>query len=88
MMLTVLGVGIGHVGARAQGTDELATLRTQVGQLFDQGKYAEAIPIGERYVALARQKHGEDHPEYLTAISWLAYAYAAQGRYAEAEPLD
>jgi hypothetical protein len=36
--------------ARAQGADELASLRTQVDQLYSQGKYAEAAPIAERYV--------------------------------------
>jgi CHAT domain-containing protein/tetratricopeptide (TPR) repeat protein len=36
---------------------------------------------------LARQKHGDKHPEYATAISWLANVYGAQGRYAEAERL-
>jgi hypothetical protein len=71
--------------ARAQGVDELASLRTQVDQLYSHGKYAEATPIAERYVASARQKHGDNHIEYATAIAWLAQA---QGRYAEAEPLD
>src|SRR5262249_46563128 len=46
-----------------------------------------AIPLAERYVALAHQKHGDNHTEYATAISWLANIYQAQGRYAEAEPL-
>jgi tetratricopeptide (TPR) repeat protein len=73
--------------ARAQGPDELASLRAQVSQLFSQGKYAEAVPIAEQYVALARQKYGDNHAEYAAAISWLANVYQAQGRYAEAEPL-
>ena len=73
--------------ARAQGPDELASLRAQVSQLYSQGKYAEAVPIAEQYVALARQKLGDNHAEYAAAISWLANVYQAQGRYAEAEPL-
>jgi tetratricopeptide (TPR) repeat protein len=73
--------------ARAQGPDELASLRAQVSPLFSQGKYAEAVPIAEQYVALARQKYGDNHAEYAAAISWLANIYQAQGRYAEAEPL-
>jgi hypothetical protein len=70
--------------ARAQGVDELASPRSQVNQLYSHGKYAEAAPIAERYVALVRQKHGDNHIEYATAIAWLAYVYEAQGRYAEA----
>ena len=36
---------------------------------------------------MARQKHGDNHTEYATAIAWLAHVYQARGRYAEAEPL-
>ena len=73
--------GVMHV--RAQSADELAALRAQVSRLSSQGKYAEAIPLAERYAALARQKHGENDAHYATAISWLAYVYKAQGRYAD-----
>jgi CHAT domain-containing protein/tetratricopeptide (TPR) repeat protein len=73
--------------ARAQGVDDLAYLQSQVSQLYDEGKYAEAAPIAELYVALARQKYGDNHTEYATAIAWLAYVSAVHGRDAEAEPL-
>jgi tetratricopeptide (TPR) repeat protein len=73
--------------ARAQDGNELASLRTKVRQLYAQGKYAEAAPIAERYVASARQKHGDNHPEFAIAISWLANVYQAQGHYADAELL-
>jgi len=68
----VLVVGVG-LGAQAQAVDVLADLYGQVSRLYSQGKYAEAVPIAERYVASARQKHGEEHTEYATAIAWLAY---------------
>ena len=42
--LAALATGFGPMGARAQGADDLAALRNQVGQLYGQGKYAEAIP--------------------------------------------
>src|SRR5262249_39942204 len=58
----------GSTATRAQGGDDLATLRAQVSKLYDQGKYSDAIPIAERCVGLARQKHGDDHTEYATAI--------------------
>ena len=87
IVLVTLLAGIVPMGVHAQGGDDLAALRTQVGQLYRQGKYADAIPVTERYVESARRKHGEDHTEYATAISWLALVYKTQGRYAEAEPL-
>ena len=73
--------------ARAQGQDDLDRLRAEVSRLHGQGKYTQALPIAQRYVELARQRHGEEHPAFAGAISWLAYVYRAQGRYAEAEPL-
>jgi hypothetical protein len=42
--------------ARAQSADELESLRTQVNQLYSQGKYVQAAPMAERYVAWARQR--------------------------------
>jgi tetratricopeptide (TPR) repeat protein len=86
-VLIALLVTVEPMHARAQSGDQLADLRAQVSQLYGQGKYAAAVAVAERYIGLARQKHGQDHTEYAAAISWLAYVYQAQGRYAEAEPL-
>ena len=72
---------------QAQGADDLPALQHQVGRLYNQGKYGEAMPLARRYVVVARQKHGEEHAEFATAIAWLANVYRAQGRTAEAEPL-
>ena len=72
---------------QAQVGNDLAALRAEVSRLYGQGNYAAALWIAERYVAAARQHHGEEHIEFASAITWLAYVYQAQGRYAEAEPL-
>jgi CHAT domain-containing protein/tetratricopeptide (TPR) repeat protein len=89
VLIWLLGLlaGVGSLGARAQGNEDLAALQDHVSQLQRQGKYAEAVPIAERYVAVAREKYGEERIEFATAIAWLAYVYQLQGRYAEAEPL-
>jgi tetratricopeptide (TPR) repeat protein/CHAT domain-containing protein len=73
--------------AHAQADAELARLRSEVSRLHDQGKYAEAIPVAERYLRLARRKHGEEHRKVSDALNWLGLGYNNQGRYAEAEPL-
>ena len=52
---------IGSREASAQSSDDLGALNHQMSELYDQGKYAEALPLAERYVALARQRHGEAH---------------------------
>ena len=87
IVLATLLTTAGSMRAQAQSDDDLAALRGQVSRLHSQGKSAEAIPLAERYVALASQKHGEEHTEFATANAWLAFVYQAQGRYAEAEPL-
>jgi CHAT domain-containing protein/tetratricopeptide (TPR) repeat protein len=73
--------------ARAQGTDDLTRLSTQFSQLFTQGKFAEAAPIGERYVAVARKRYGENHPNFASGLNNLAEVYRVMARYAEAETL-
>ena len=65
-------VGSGPPYAQRHDADEFASLRAGVNQLYSEGNYAEAIPLAERYVAIARQRHGKGHPQFETAIAWLA----------------
>ena len=67
--------------------DELEGLEARVQQLHRAGKYAEAIPQAERYVALAKSRYGEEHSKYASGLHDLGVLYRHQGRYAEAEPL-
>lgn len=87
ILLAALIVSVAPVVLRAQGADDLAALQKQVSRLHGQGKYGEALLICERYVALARERFGEDHREFATAIGWLGHVYRAEKRYAQAEPL-
>ena len=73
--------------ARAQSDAELKALNDQVVALHKAAKYQEAIAVAGRYVEAAKKKHGEDHPDYATAISRLAQLLKATNRLAEAEPL-
>ena len=67
--------------------DETDILYQQVNRLYKAGKYKEAIPVAERYVAAAKKRFGKQHTRYATAIAWLGVLYQSQGRYLEAEPL-
>jgi CHAT domain-containing protein/tetratricopeptide (TPR) repeat protein len=89
LVLLLIGLvwGIVLAGvADTQGDDELARLRSEVSRLHGQGKYTDAASVAERYVALARQKHGEEHAEIAAALNWLGAVYQDQGRHTEAEP--
>src|SRR5215831_9125326 len=58
--------------------DDLAALNQQIGQLHQSREYAEATALAERYVSLARQRHGEEHAEFVAAITWLGRLYEAR----------
>ncbi|MFP5271839.1 CHAT domain-containing tetratricopeptide repeat protein [Coleofasciculus sp.] len=73
----------------ANFTDDLAEadqLFEQVEQLYDQGKYNEAIPLAERMLRLYQNVHGEDHLDISYSLNYLGLLYQNQGRYSEAEP--
>jgi CHAT domain-containing protein/tetratricopeptide (TPR) repeat protein len=88
MVVAALACGMALTStAHAQGQNELTRLLADVSRLHDQGKSAEAIPMAERAVSVAREHYGEEHAAFATAMEWLANLYQAQGRYSEAEPL-
>jgi hypothetical protein len=60
VVLTVLMAGVTLMRAQAQGAEDLAALRGQVSQLYEQGKYDEALPFADRYVALAATPDNTD----------------------------
>jgi tetratricopeptide (TPR) repeat protein len=62
-------------------------LNTQVAQLYQQGKYAEALPIAAESLKVAEAAFGPDDARVAVALSYFALLYDHQGKYAEAEPL-
>ena len=86
MLGALLVVGAGLV-ARAQDTGDLDALNKQVGALYSQGKYSEAVEVAKRSLALAEMNFGPDHLRVSTSLNNLAALFHAQGRTAEAEPL-
>src|SRR5438876_28753 len=73
--------------ATAQSDEELDALNQKVLEFYKAGKYAEALPVAERYVSRVRQRRGEEHAEYAGAISWQGLLLQHINRLAEAEPL-
>jgi tetratricopeptide (TPR) repeat protein len=55
--------------------------------LYEAGKYGEAIPIAEQYLAMAAARYGEQHRLYATGLGYLAILRQAQDCFAGAEPL-
>ena len=75
------------VPARADTLVEAKRLNSEVVRLYEEGQYADAIPLAERSLAIREKALGPDHPDVATALNNLAELYESQGRYAEAEPL-
>jgi len=73
--------------AATLATDDAHALNVNISLLYQSGKYAEAIPLAERALALSRERYGLDHLETARGMRWLAILYQVQGRDAEAEPL-
>jgi CHAT domain-containing protein/Tfp pilus assembly protein PilF len=92
-LLTAIPPVIGQTNSSVllvQQSDELEEakrLEQQVIQLYEQGKYNEAIPIAERVLEIRERILGENHLDVASSMAWLAFLYSSQGRYSEAEPL-
>ena len=67
--------------------DEAAALQAKVEQLYQVGKFSEAVPLAQRSLAIYEKTYGPDHINVAGALSNLAILYQAQGRLADAGPL-
>ena len=82
--LAILGADVSV--AHAQSGDTVDALNAKVGELYKVGKYAEALPIAQRAVALAEGQFGPDDSAVAQALEKLANLYYRQGRNSDAEP--
>jgi tetratricopeptide (TPR) repeat protein/CHAT domain-containing protein len=74
-------------GKATPSGQDLRDLSQKIQELENAGRLGDALALAQKFVALARQRYGEDHTEYATAMSWLGVLYYSQRDYAEAEPL-
>lgn len=68
-------------------SDQFKKLNDQVGELYQQGKYSEAIPIAKQCLDLATETFGPDALETTTPLNILSYLYQMQGNFEDAESL-
>ena len=62
-------------------------LKQELTRLYQQGRYAEAIPAAERVLAICEKHLGPEHPNTALALNNLALLYCHMGAYDKAEPL-
>ncbi len=84
--LSVFVLGVASP-AQPQGESELPKLVADLDRLLQAGKWAEAIPVAERRLALVRAQLGEENLEVAEALARLGALYRNESRYADAEPL-
>ncbi|MFQ5915352.1 MAG: tetratricopeptide repeat protein, partial [Nitrospinota bacterium] len=61
---------------QAQGTlEEAKRLYTEVIRLYRAGRYAEAVPLAERSLAILEKTVGPDHPNIVKTLNTLAGLY-------------
>jgi tetratricopeptide (TPR) repeat protein len=70
--------------ARGQSYEEL---EKNVNRLFEEGKYAEAIPVAIKVKDLVKGQFGDTTATYATSLNTLAQLYSRINSYALAEPL-
>jgi len=88
LLLAVFLLGALASPARVEETlADADRLNEQVVQLFQQGKYADAIPLAERALAIRRRLQGPNHPAVAISLNNLAALYEVMGAYDKAEPL-
>ena len=69
-------------------SDELMEAYNRQNELREQGRYAEAIPFAEKALELGEDEFGPERSVTAATLNHLADLHYAQGRNAEAEPLD
>jgi tetratricopeptide (TPR) repeat protein len=66
---------------------KLSSLDNEVTELYQAGKFYEAVPIAQESLELSEKALGPDHPDTSQALNNLAVLYYFMGDYARAEPL-
>ncbi len=72
---------------QGEALNEANLLNEQVIQLYQQGQYAQAIPLAQKVLTIREKALGPDHPDVAQSLNNLALLYQEQGHYAAAEPL-
>ena len=86
LLLAGVFLSVPHA-AMAQGRDEAGALNQQIIQLYNQGRYSDAIPLARRLLAINEKSLGSNHPAVASCLNILAELYHARGRYGDAERL-
>lgn len=74
------------VASAAESGEDITALWKRVGELFQAGKYREAIPVAEKMVELTESTYGRESPDTGEALTVLGKAYSEAGELEKAGP--
>ena len=75
-------------GLATEGEDpEADSLNRRVLELYQAGKYQQAMPIARQLLEICEKTLGPKHPDTATSLNDLAELYRAMGGFPKAEPL-
>jgi dihydrodipicolinate synthase/N-acetylneuraminate lyase len=77
---------LGITGAHLRLSKEIATAGKQIEQLWEAGKYADAMAVAQKNAELVRQRFGEERSEFAAASTWLGLIKEKLDGPAQAEP--
>jgi CHAT domain-containing protein len=86
-VLLVAIVASAGADAQERSIQEAEQLDTHVVELYQQGRYQEAIPFAQRSLAIREKAAGPEHPGTAQSLNNLAEIYLATGAYTQAEGL-
>ena len=75
------------LAAEAEDASKADVLNRQVVELYQAGKYQEAVPIARQLLEIHQGLSGPQHRDTAASLNNLAMLYQAMGDYAKAEPL-
>jgi tetratricopeptide (TPR) repeat protein len=73
--------------SKSDKLNEAKRLAEESDRLYKQGRYDEAIPLVERWLAIVENVLGPEDHNVATVLNNLAYLYEEKGDYTKAEPL-
>ena len=87
LLLYLLQPGVLLMADEQADLAKLSSLNKQVSELYETGKFNEAISTAQESLELSEKALGPNHPGTAVSLDNLAALYKSLGNYAEAEPL-
>jgi tetratricopeptide (TPR) repeat protein len=88
LVVLCLGVlGAGAAGGQGSPQEEAKRLNQQAVELYQAGRYQEALPLQQRALKIYEQALGPEHPDLAASLNNLAGIYQAMGANSQALPL-